>query len=439
MRIDPWSSAQFQDYARLRDEFGIEPFEPLVAKLPHPARIFRRGVVFGHRGFQRVLDAIEHNEHFSVMTGFVPSGPMHIGHKMVIDQVNYFTSLGADAYIGVADIEALGARHISTNRADEIALEHYITNYIALGLDAKKCQIYFQSKRKPVMDLAYVSAHETNWNEMRAIYGFEDSTNMCKVFSPIVQVADILHPQLERYGGPKPVVVPVGVDQDPHIRLTRGIAFAQRYYNVMVAKDGRPGVFVKADHSIEELLNEAENVARGMGFKKLKKIPAYKALYLDDAKPDDLPKLDEKLIPIEVKYGGYGFIPPASTYHRFMTGLTGEKMSSSKPETAIYLTDTPKDAEKKVRSSKTGGAVSVEEQRKTGGKPEACSVYELFVYHFIDSDEELAEIYNKCTGGKMLCGECKQFAASLVGKFLEDFAHKREEAKKRIDEFVRYD
>jgi len=439
MKIDPWSSAQFQDYARLRDEFGIESFEPYESKLPKPGRIFRRGVVFGHRGFERVFEAIEKNEKFAVMTGFVPSGPMHLGHKMVIDQVNYFTSLGADAYIGVADIEALGARGISLKRAEEIALEYYITNYIALGLDSKKCQIYFQSKRKPVLDLAYISAHETNWNEMRSIYGFEDSTNMCKIFSPLVQVADILHPQLEKYGGPKPVVVPVGVDQDPHIRLTRNIAFSHRFFNVTVAKDGRPGVFVKTDYLVEELLKEVEKVAREMGFKKLKNIPSYKALYIDDAKGEDLPKLDERLVEVERKYGGYGFILPAATYHRFMTGLTGEKMSSSKPETAIFLTDNPKEARKKVMASKTGGGVSVEEQRRLGGKPEICSVYELYVYHFVDSDEELSEIYSKCKGGKMLCGECKQYAASLVEKFLVEFAQKREEAKKRIDEFVKYD
>ena len=39
-----------------------------------------------------------------------------------------------------------------------------------------------------------------------------------------MQVADILLPQIEEFGGPKKVVVPVGVDQDPHIRLTRDIA-----------------------------------------------------------------------------------------------------------------------------------------------------------------------------------------------------------------------
>ncbi|MFB6147327.1 MAG: tryptophan--tRNA ligase, partial [Candidatus Nanohaloarchaea archaeon] len=37
------------------------------------------------------------------------------------------------------------------------------------------------------------------------------------------QYADIVRPQF-RQTGPKPTVVPVGIDQDPHIRLTREVA-----------------------------------------------------------------------------------------------------------------------------------------------------------------------------------------------------------------------
>ncbi len=44
------------------------------------------------------------------------------------------------------------------------------------------------------------------------------------VQAPLVQVGDILHPQTDEYGGLRPIVVPVGVDQDPHLRLTRGLA-----------------------------------------------------------------------------------------------------------------------------------------------------------------------------------------------------------------------
>ena len=55
MKIDPWSSTTYQDYSRLRDEFGIEEFsENLWKDLPKNHKLLRRGVIFGHRGFQLI-------------------------------------------------------------------------------------------------------------------------------------------------------------------------------------------------------------------------------------------------------------------------------------------------------------------------------------------------------------------------------------------------
>ena len=88
MKIDPWSSSTYQDYARLRDEFGIEEFsEDLWGQLPNPHRLLRRGVVFGHRDFQVILNAIKNGKPWVILTGLMPSGRMHLGHKMVIDEV----------------------------------------------------------------------------------------------------------------------------------------------------------------------------------------------------------------------------------------------------------------------------------------------------------------------------------------------------------------
>ena len=57
MKIDPWSSTTYQDYARLRDEFGIEEFsEELWKNFPKTHKLLRHGVIFGHRGFQSIKD-----------------------------------------------------------------------------------------------------------------------------------------------------------------------------------------------------------------------------------------------------------------------------------------------------------------------------------------------------------------------------------------------
>ena len=119
-----------------------------------------------------------------------------------------------------------------------------------------------------------------------------------------------------------------------------------------------------------------------------------------------------------------------------MTGLTGDKMSSSKPESAIFLTDTPQDAKKKIMSSKTGGAVTLEEQKKNGGKPDECVVYELFLYHLMQDDVELQQLYKDCTSGKQMCGNCKKYAAELMEKMLTKLSDNRNKAEKEINKYL---
>ena len=437
MKIDPWSSTTYQDYTRLRDEFGIQEFsEDLWKDLPHPHRLLRRGIVFGHRGFELIHDAITHKKPWAILTGLMPSGKMHLGHKMVIDEVIYYQSIGADIFIAVADIEAFGTRGYTLKETEEMALHEYIPNYIALGLKPEKCRIYFQSKHQDVKDLAYILGKKVNWSQMVATYGFDGSANMAHIFSPLVQTGDILHVQLEKFGGVRPTLVPVGVDQDPHIRLSRDIAQAHRLYNVTVTKDKKIGVFVKVDDNVEQLLDNAEKILTFLNFNKLKRITDYKAIYINDAKEEDIQKIDEHLCKAEFELGSYGFFQPSATFHRFITGLIGEKMSSSKPESAIFLTDSPKETQKKIMHAKTGGAVTLEEQKKHGGKPDECMIYELFLYHLIEDDSELENIYKSCKAGKQMCGNCKKYAAECMEKLLQDIQDKRKAAEKKIDQYL---
>ena len=438
MKIDPWSSTTYQDYVRLRDDFGIQEFsEDMWKELPHPHRLLRRGVVFGHRDFDCIRDAVLKKKPWAILTGLMPSGKMHLGHKMVIDEVIYYQSIGADIFIAVADIEAYATRGYTMKETRDFALNEYIPSYIALGLQQEKCHIYFQSERQDVKDLAYLLGKKVNWSQMVATYGFTGSHNMTHIMAPLVQTGDILHVQLKEYGGIRPTLVPVGVDQDPHIRLSRDIAQAHRLYNAMVTKDNKIGVFIKVDDAVDDLLDNAEKVLHSLRFQRFKRITDYKALYILDAQETVIARIDEALALTEPSFGGYGFMQPSATFHRFMTGLTGEKMSSSKPESAIFLTDTPEQAKKKIANAKTGGAVSVEEQKKTGGKPDACMVYELFVYHLIEDDRELLELYQACVNGKQLCGNCKKYAGECIQKLLADIQKKRTAAGKKMDQYLK--
>ena len=257
VNIDPWSSTQSTDYTRIIEQFGLSNMNNL--SLPDPSHLHRRGIVFAHRDLDIVLDAQKTGEKFGVLTGLMPSGRMHLGHSMVIEQVKWFQQMGGDVTIAVADLESQATRGVSLEKGREIALTEYVANYAALGLNPDLTNVYFQSSRSEVQRLGFQLGKRTNLSEFEAIYGFRGETNLAHVQAPMVQVGDILHPQTEEYGGLRPIVVPVGVDQDPHLRLTRGIASKTNWFNVK--ENNGPGVLIGLSVQDEnaELLGQQPN------------------------------------------------------------------------------------------------------------------------------------------------------------------------------------
>ncbi len=132
-----------------------------------------------------------------------------------------------------------------------------------------------------------------------------------------------------------------------------------------------------------------------------------------------------------------GFFKPAQIHSKFMPSLgQGGKMSASQPETAIFTTDSQEAVMKKVRSSFTGGRDTLEEQRLLGGRADICPVYHYYYFLFEPDDQELKRIYDDCTSGQLLCGDCKNMLASRVKRFIADHAEKREAARAHLDEFI---
>jgi tryptophanyl-tRNA synthetase len=405
--ITPWEVEGVVDYERLMREFGIKPFSDLLDKIPNPHRLMRRGVIFGHRDYERIIDAIVNKKPWAVMSGFMPSGLPHFGHKMTMDEIVWHQSMGGSAFVCVADLEARYVRGLSAEKTKEFG-ELYIRSIIALGLKPKNALMYYQSASNYVKDLAIELASEVNFSELKAIYGFTPETSLVKMFIPAVQAADILHPQLKDFGGFKPVVVPVGADQDPHIRLTRDLANRISIYS-FERIDG--GVRVRSRRGAEYLEKVKE-----LGF-ECKVYEEHIDIF------GDAEEIEKSVRELEIELGGYAFIPPSSTYHKFTTGLRGGKMSSSKPESYISLFDKPEVGAKKVMKALTGGRATVEEQKRLGGEPEKCVVFELYSYHFAD-DKMLNEIRDDCTSGRLLCGNCKKMLAEIVKEFLKDFQEK---------------
>lgn len=364
--VTPWSVEGNVDYGKLIERFGtspmteeiIERFRRLTGEV-HP--YLRRGIFYSHRDLDWILDRYEAGEKFALYTGRGPSGGVHLGHLIPWIFTKYLQDkFGAELYFEMTDDEKyLNSQKLDLDQTEKMVFDN-VLDLIAVGFDPKKTFIFTDTGYiKTLYHIAVKIAKHTTFSTAKAVFGFDNSTNIGMVFFPALQASVCFLPSVLK-GHNVPCLIPAAIDQDPY---WRGIA---------------------------------REVA---------------------------PKL--------------GFYKPAQIHAKFMPGLgQGGKMSSSQPDTAIFTTDSPDVAEKKVRASFTGGRATVEEQRKLGGQPDICPVYHYYNFMFEESDNELKRIYDDCKSGKLLCGDCKMMLGSRVMRFIVDFQKKREEAKGRIDEFI---
>ena len=365
-KVTPWEVSGNIDYNKLIKDFGLQPLKHLPKKFQDQV-LFRRELIFAHRDYNQIVEAIEKKKPFVMMTGLMPSGKFHFGHKMVADQIIFYQKLGAKIYLTVADIEAYNSRIPDLKQLHKTAIEEYLTNYVALGLNLNKCEFYFQSQRSKngkkanaYYSLSHMLARHVTMNEFNSIYG---KISPGKMSSSLLQAADMLHPQLPAFEGkPLPVIVPVGADQDPHLRLARDLS-------------------------------------------KRIKLHKFKTL--------------------------------SSTYHKFMPGLKGGKMSSSDEMSYIALNDSPEEATRKIKKYVfSGGRATLEEHRKKGGVPEVDVAYQMLLYGMEPNDKKLKKIYDDYKSGKLLSGELKQILIEKVTAFLKEHHKKRIQAKKVVAKFI---
>ncbi|HNX17762.1 MAG TPA: tryptophan--tRNA ligase [Methanoregula sp.] len=412
-QINPWSSTPSLDVEKTFAEFGIDPIAPVLSELPDIPYFMRRGIVVGHRDYLPIARAIRNHSPFYLLTGFMPSGHPHLGHLMLMREIVWHVQQGAKGYVTIADREAYGVRGLSWEKCREYGKE-YLSCLFALGYEG---ETYFQSKNNRLKDLAFEAATKVNFSELSAIYGFTPETALAHADSVITQVADILYPQVEC--GPAPTLVPVGIDQDPHIRLTRGISHKFRMFTVE-ERDGY--ISVRSKNAPDKALDAVKKA-----FPNAKKYEGHV-----DIKGAGCADVSARVREIERACGGYAFYTPSSTYHVFLPGLTGGKMSSSVPESFISFYEPEATVRKKIMSALTGGRMTLEEQKKLGGEPEKCTLYLLNMFHMVTDDAQLAEIHRKCKAGEITCGQCKKETAERVLAFLKDFKEKMNVAAENI-------
>ena len=222
--VTPWHVEGDIDYDKLIKQFGTQKISnDLLSKLQKVTGedhfMLRRGVFFSHRDLNLILENYEKGKEFFLYTGRGPSGHTHIGHlvpwvfaKWLQDKFN------VNMYFQLTDDEKFFAKQdLSLDQTTNFALENAL-DFIALGFKPEKTKIIVNTKNiKTLYPIAAQVAKKINFSNTKAVFGFTNDTNVGMIFYTSMQSAPCFIED-------KQVLIPLGVDQDPHFRITRDIA-----------------------------------------------------------------------------------------------------------------------------------------------------------------------------------------------------------------------
>tara|TARA_B100000315_G_scaffold259029_1_gene313286 strand:+ start:860 stop:1840 length:981 start_codon:yes stop_codon:yes gene_type:complete len=159
-----------------------------------------------------------------VLSGMQPSGRLHLGN--LSGALSNWTKLQEtyEGYFFVADWHALSTNYSDTTQIKELTRE-MVADWLSAGLDPNKATIFIQSDLPdhavlhvllsmitPIPWLERIPTYKEQQEQLEnrdlSTYGF--------LGYPILQTADVLIYNAD--------FVPVGIDQSPHVELTRAIA-----------------------------------------------------------------------------------------------------------------------------------------------------------------------------------------------------------------------
>ncbi len=298
-----------------------------------------------------------------VLSGMRPTGKLHLGNYM--GALAYWVTLQNEyeCYFFIADLHALTTDYADTSKIAPNTMEVAL-DFLAAGLDPKKCTIFVQSQVKQHYELPLRLGMITplgwlervpSYKEMQENLANKDLTTYGFLGYPVLMASDILLYQTQ--------YVPVGNDQTAHVELTREVARRfNQYYPKVIKTTGPLGTF-----------------------------PA-----------DVFPEPKAVLTPSPK-----------------LPGTDGRKMSKSYGNT-ILLTDAEPVVRQKLKTMVTDPA---RVRRTDKGDPDKCPVHDL---HKVFSDVETeAKVARGCRSAGIGCIECKSWLADRLVQILQPIQARR--------------
>lgn len=292
-----------------------------------------------------------------VLSGIQPSGNLHIGNLVGALQNWVRLQVDYECFYFIADWHALTSQYADTSQLKE-NVKDVLVNCLAAGLDPDKVTIFKQSRVLEHAELHLLLSMITplGWLERVPSYKekqFEVKDKDLNTYGflgyPLLQTADILLYRAHH--------VPVGVDQMPHLEITREIG---RRFNTFYG----------------EVFPEPEGLLT-----KFPKVP----------------------------------------------GTDGRKMSKTYGN-CIYLSDSPEEMEKKIKTMTTDPQRI---KRTDAGDPELSPVFQL--HKVFSSKEEQDEVAEGCRTAGIGCIDCKKVLIRNLSEVMGPIWERRGELLDKTD------
>jgi tryptophanyl-tRNA synthetase len=299
-----------------------------------------------------------------ILTGDTPTGQLHLGHWVGSVKRRVELQDTHDCYFILANYHAFTTRadKPAEIRRDTIAI---VKDYLAMGIDPERATIFLQSEVPAIHELAFLFAMLLPFNRVMRnptlkteieTKGLGDTYSFGFPLYAVGQCADIL--------AFRPVGVPVGEDQVPHLELTREVA---RRFNQMYC-----------------------------------------------AVPTDAEDADHE------RLGGAWPVPRAEVGKvGRLVGIDGKNKMSKSLGNAIFVSDSPKEVEAKVKKIFTG--------RQSPTEPgDVGNALFQYVDAFIEDPERVAELKRRYAAGDNLGdGHVKAEVAAAINRLLEPMRARR--------------
>ncbi len=232
--VTPWEVRGEVDYDKLVSRFGTSYITAdLIRRIPGGENniFLQRKIFYSHRDLDWILLNYEKGKRFYLYTGRGPSSGTHIGHMIPwIFTRQMQEAFNSKLYFQMTDDEKFLFKENLTLEDTRKSTFDNILDFIALGFDPARTKIVIDTKD---ISLLYRTALKVSkrvtFSTAKAVFGFDNSTNIGSIFFTSIQsVPAFLESELN--GENVPCLIPCGIDQDPHFRVTRDVAPALGYF-----------------------------------------------------------------------------------------------------------------------------------------------------------------------------------------------------------------